>query len=167
MATPFIGEVRLFGGTFAPTGWALCNGASLPIAQNEALYSLVGTTYGGDGVTTFALPDLRGRLPMHAAPQFPLGQKAGSEGVTLTTAQLPLHQHQPAAVSASGSTGNPEGALWASASSAYYATGGSANDAMNAAAVQPAGGGQAHDNLSPFLAVTFIIALDGVYPSQG
>lgn len=165
MATPFIGEVRIFGGSFAPAGWAFCDGRLLPISENEALYSLIGTTYGGDGTSTFGLPDLRGRLPMHAGPQYQLGQLAGAETVQLSANQLPIHQHPPAASSASGNTNSPQNAVWASGSSAYYGTG-SANATLNAAAVQPAGNGQPHDNLSPYLVVSFIIALQGVYPSQ-
>lgn len=165
MATPFIGEIRIFGGNFAPAGWALCDGRLLQISQNQALYSLIGTTYGGDGNSTFGLPDLRGRLPMDADPQHPLGLIGGFETVTLTAAQLPIHQHPVTADSASGTTGSPETALWAAASSDYYATG-SANAPMSAAAVQSTGSGQAHDNLPPFLVMSFIIALEGVYPSQ-
>lgn len=165
MADPYIGEIRLFGGNFAPLGWAFCDGTLLPISQNAALFNLIGTTYGGDGTTTFGLPDLRGRLPLHAGPQNPLGQMGGSETVTLTTAQLPQHQHPVSAVSAAGSTGSPQNAIWAAASTDYYA-GGSANATMNAAAVRSAGGGLPHQNLSPFGVVSFIIALEGVYPSQ-
>jgi microcystin-dependent protein len=165
MATPYIGEVRLFGGNFAPLGWALCDGSLLSIDSNAALFNLIGTTYGGDGQTTFALPDLRGRAPVHVGGQFTLGQPGGSEQVTVTSAQLPAHQHSPAAVSGSGGTGSPTGAVWAGASNAIYGAG-TANAPMNAATGSPTGGGQPHDNLSPFLVLTFIIALEGVYPTQ-
>ena len=165
MATPYIGEVRLFGGNFAPVGWSFCDGSLLSIASYEALFNLIGTTYGGDRQTTFALPDLRGRVPVHVGGQFTLGQQGGSEQVTLTSAQLPAHQHSPAAVSGSGGTGSPKSAVWAGASSSMYASG-TADAPMNAATGSPAGSSQPHDNLSPFLVLTFIIALDGIYPSQ-
>jgi microcystin-dependent protein len=165
MATPYIGEVRLFGGNFAPLGWVFCDGRLLSIASNQALFSLIGTTYGGDGKTTFCVPDLRGRVPVHVGGQFTLGQPGGSETVSLTTAQLPPHQHSPAAVSGPGGSGSPKSAIWAGASSSIYAAG-TANAPMNAAAGSPAGGGRPHDNLSPFLVLSFIIALEGAYPSQ-
>lgn len=165
MATPYIGEIRIFGGNFAPAGWAFCNGQLLSISQNEALFSLLGTTYGGDGINTFGLPDLRGRLPMHAGPQYQLGQMAGSETVQLSTNQLPVHQHPPTASSGGGNANGPQSAIWAATARFSYGTG-SPNAPMNVAAVQPAGGGHPHDNLSPFLTLSFIIALEGIYPAQ-
>jgi microcystin-dependent protein len=165
MSTAFVGEIRIFGGNYAPFGWAFCDGRLIPISENQALYSLIGTTFGGDGTNTFALPDLRGRLPMHTGSQFPLGEAAGDESVELTTGQLPSHQHPPAAVSGPGNTGSPQGAVWAAGGGSYYGTG-NADAPMNAGAVQATGSGQPHDNLSPFQVVTFIIALDGVYPSR-
>lgn len=153
------------GGNYPPEGWAFCDGSLLPIASYQELYTLIGTTYGGDGQTTFALPDLRGRVPVHVGGQFTLGQQGGSETVSLTAAQLPAHQHSPAAFSGPGDAGSPKGASWAGASSSIYAAG-SADAVMNAAAGSPAGDGQPHDNVSPFLVLSFIIALFGIYPSQ-
>jgi microcystin-dependent protein len=166
MSTAFVGEIRIFGGNYAPFGWAFCDGRLIPISENQALYSLIGTTFGGDGINTFALPDLRGRLPMHTGSEFPLGEAAGDESVELTTGQLPSHQHPPAAVSGPGNTGSPQGAVWAAAGAGSYYGTGNVDSPMNAGAVQATGSGQPHDNLSPFQVVTFIIALDGVYPSR-
>jgi microcystin-dependent protein len=165
MGTPYLGEIRMFGGVFAPRDWAFCDGRLLPISQNSTLFTLIGTTYGGDGVNNFALPDLRGRLPVHVGPQFSLGQKAGNESVTLNLAQLPPHQHAPAASSGSGDANSPQKAVWATGAGSYY-TAGTANATMSTLAVQSTGSGQPHDNLSPFLVVTFIIALVGIWPSQ-
>lgn len=170
MSDPFIGEVRLFGGQYAPSGWALCNGQLVPIAQNEALFSLVGTLYGGDGVNTFALPDLRGRVPigMGQGPglgNHPQGEMLGQEQVTLLASQMPLHQHAAqagtAAVSAAvGPTGAP------GASSAKLYGDGAPSVVMSALAVGPSGGGQPHNNMAPGLVLNFIIALQGIYPSR-
>jgi len=156
----------MFGGNFAPLGWALCNGQILPIAENQALFTLIGTTYGGDGQTTFALPDLRCRLPMHQGSGFALGQAGGSETVTLAVSELPGHGHPTGASSGGGSRGGPGGAVWAAAPAKIYA-GGPANTPMHPSAVAMAGGSQPHDNLSPFLGVNFIISLSGIFPSQG
>src|SRR5579864_7252262 len=113
MSQPFIGEIRMFGGNFAPVGWAFCNGAIIPISQNDALFNLIGTTYGGDGQSTFALPDLQSRLPVHVGPGFALGQTGGAESVTLTTSQIPSHSHVPQVNSGLGNSGNPNGGVWA------------------------------------------------------
>ncbi len=163
MAEMYVGEIRQFAGNFAPQGWALCNGAILPISQNEVLFSLIGTTYGGDGQNTFALPDFRGRVPMHQGNSYVMGEAAGVEQVTLLSTQMPAHTH---AVMAAGTGGqdNPAGNFWAtSGSNAYAQPPGNVN--MNPASMGAAGGNQPHDNMHPFLAVTYIIALEGIYPT--
>lgn len=170
MPDPYIGEIRLFGGTFAPQGWALCDGQLLAISANEALYALLGTTYGGDGQTTFALPDLRGRVPVHQG-QGPglsnraLGEAGGTETVTLVGPELPAHAHTLAANSGTGTQSNPAGNVWAAGPTAFIGPG-SADLTMAGPAVGPAGGSQPHDNMLPFQAVNFIIALEGIFPSQ-
>jgi microcystin-dependent protein len=169
MSTPYIGEIRMFGGTFAPVGWAFCNGQLLPISQNDALFSLIGTTYGGDGQTTFALPDLRGRIPIHQGSGFQLGQIAGTETVTLTTQQIPNHTHPPQCKSTAGELGSPQNAVWAASASnqtIYSNAGPTGGVSMKATAMANDGGSQPHDNMMPFLAVSFIIALEGIYPTQ-
>ncbi|MCB1860779.1 MAG: phage tail protein [Gammaproteobacteria bacterium] len=181
MATPFIGEIVMFGGNFAPRSWALCDGQLLSISQNTALFSILGTTYGGDGRTTFGLPDLRGRVPMHPGngpgltPRS-LGQKAGVEDVLLNTNQIPSHTHTATstanAVTPAGNSNDAAGNFWADdagvASGTYHS--GPANAAMNAGAVTTTlantGGNQEHTNVQPFLCVNFIIALQGVFPSR-
>lgn len=170
---PYIGEIRMFGGNFAPEGWALCNGQALSISEYEALYSLIGTTYGGDGQSTFNLPDLRGRVPIHMGQgtglsNYTLGSAGGAETVALTTNQLPAHTHQALAQGGPGNVNAPGGAVWASSNNPsviLYAQV-TANTAM-AAQTTPAGGSQPHDNLMPYQAVNFIIALNGIYPPQG
>ena len=167
MSSPYIGEIRMFGGNFAPAGWALCNGALIPISQNDALFNLIGTTYGGDGQSTFALPDLLGRAPVHVGSGLVIGQKAGTETVTLTAQQLPLHTHP---MTASKDTANQitgaGGVLASPVSLATYFNSPPDNTALNAAAVLPAGGNQPHDNMQPYLAINFIISLFGIFPSQ-
>lgn len=171
MAEPFIGEIRMFGGNFAPRGWAFCNGQLLSIAQNTALFSLLGTTYGGNGQTTFALPNLQGRYAMHwgSGPGLTprqLGETAGSESVTLTTQQMPNHYHPlQACGEATADQGRPSGNSLAVTSSPVYANA-KADTAMNGASVGPAGGNQPHDNMSPYQCVSFIIALEGIFPSR-
>jgi microcystin-dependent protein len=172
MADPYIGEIKLFGGNFAPQGWAFCDGSLLQISDYDALFSLIGTTYGGDGQTTFALPDLRGRLPIHQG-QSPgtsnrvLGQPGGSESVTLLTAQLPSHNHTALANSSAGNADTPAGTYWSgSATTPQFVPGDQANTNMNSAAIGSSGQNQPHDNMQPFLAVSFIIALVGIYPTQ-
>jgi len=165
MSSPFIGEIRIFGGNFAPAGWAFCDGTLIPIADNDTLFNLIGTTYGGDGQTNFALPDLRSRVPIHVGPGFALAQNAGVETVTLTTGQIPSHNHVPQANSGTGSQTSPAGAVWAESALNEF----SANVpavTMAPTALGPAGGSQPHDNMMPFVGVNFIISLFGVFPSQ-
>lgn len=169
MAQPYIGEIRQFGGNFAPVGWQFCRGQIISIAENEVLYQLIGTTYGGNGVETFGLPDLQGRIPLHMGTQgdipYVIGQKAGVESVTLTTQQIPAHTHVPSA-STTGGSDNPSGAVWGPSTSgnAYAAAPGSLS--LGATTVNPAGGSQPHDNMHPFTAVSYIIAMYGVFPTQ-
>ena len=170
MSQPYVGEIRQFGGSFAPVGWMLCQGQILPISEYDVLFNLIGTTYGGDGQETFALPDLQGRFPIHmgngAGSTYVLGQKAGTEAVTLTTNQIPAHTHIPNA-SDVGGVDTPQGTVWATASGnakAYGAVPGNAT--FGATSIQPAGGSQPHDNMMPFTAVSYIISLYGIYPSQ-
>lgn len=170
MATPFLGSVKMFGGNFAPRGYALCAGQLLAISQNDALFALIGTVYGGDGQTTFGLPDLRGRAPMHfgqgpGLPSYSLGQTLGTETVTLTAQELPTHSHTLGANAGPGSGAGPAAAVWAQ-STATQNYGASANTQMNAGLVGVAGGNQPHDNMPPSLAINFIIALEGIFPSR-
>ncbi len=160
----------MFAGNFAPRNWALCDGQLLAISQNNALFSLLGTIYGGDGRTTFGLPDLRGRLPLHAGTGAGLslrriGSKSGSESVTIVTTQLPSHNHPLQGSSSAATTPDPSGNVFARSSGDAYGSDLSASN-MNGAAVSNSGGGQAHTNLMPSLAVNFIVALFGVYPSR-
>jgi microcystin-dependent protein len=167
VSSPFVGEIRMFGGNFAPQDWAFCDGSLLSIAQNQALFALIGTTYGGDGVQTFALPDLRGRVPVHQGSGFPVGQVGGAEQVTLVAGQLPAHAHTLLASAAPAqATAEPGGSLTAIASAPLYSVPGAQLLAMEAGAVGLAGGSQAHDNVAPFLCVNFIISLFGIFPSQ-
>jgi len=165
MSEPFVGEIRMFGGNFAPVGWAACDGALLAIAQNDALFALIGTTYGGDGQTTFALPDLRGRIPIHQGSGHTLGEISGVETVTLLSTQIPSHNHSLVGSTAAAVSRNPTGNILAHTTRAIYGTGSLA--AMGNGSVRPAGGALPHDNLQPYLCVTFIIALLGIFPSQG
>ena len=166
MAQPYIGEIRMFAGNFAPSGWALCNGQLLAISQNDALFNLIGTTYGGDGQSTFGLPDLRGRMPVHQGPGFALAQQGGTESVTLTTQQLPAHSHVPAAAGNPGNSDSPAGAgAWAAVATPQYSAA-ATNSSMNAGALSLSGGGQPHDNMMPYCTVNFIISLFGIFPSQ-
>ena len=168
MASPFIGEIRLFGGNFAPYGWALCNGQLIAISQNPTLYQLIGTTYGGDGVNTFALPNLQSRVPIHMGQgqglqNYPIGQLGGVEQVSLTGPQVAIHSH--AGIASTGQTlASPQNAYWANSGNATF--GPTANNTMNSAGLSPTGSGTPHNNVIPFLVVTFIIALFGTYPSQ-
>jgi microcystin-dependent protein len=165
VSSPFIGEIRMFGGNFAPVGWAFCNGALIPIDQNDALFNLIGTTYGGDGQTTFALPNLQSRVPVHVGPGYAIGQTGGAETVTLTTSQIPAHTHVAQGNAGAATAANPAGNLWASGTNTPYSDQ-PAGVQANAAAIQSAGGSQPHDNMVPFLVVNFIISLFGIFPSQ-
>ncbi len=170
MSDPFVGEIRMFGGTFAPSGWAFCFGQLMPIAENDVLFNLIGTTYGGDGQQTFALPDLQGRVPIHQgqAPGLTnrvLGEKAGSESVTLLQSQMPMHSHAIAAMSAAGTQAGPGGGVWAASTLNPYAAS-AADTNMNSSSIAMTGGSQPHENRMPFLAITFIISLFGIFPTQ-
>lgn len=164
MAEPFLSEIRIMSFVFAPKGWALCNGQLLPINQNQALFSLLGTTFGGDGRVNFALPDNRGRAPIHVGGGHTLGERGGEQAHTLSIAELPTHTHVQNASSSQGALNDPTGAVIAkSAQNAYAAPGNLA--AMNAAVVTNTGGSQAHLNMQPFLTLSFCIALQGIFPS--
>ena len=169
-AFPFIGEIMLFGGNFAPRGWAFCNGQLLSIAQNTALFSLLGTTFGGDGQTTFGLPDLQGRIPVGVGTSTQLGEEAGFEQITLTVNQLPSHTHAFQAASPAASAGIPNGNTVADTSAAgaliYRAAAGSTMAALSDNAVDVVGQTQPHENRMPVLAVSYVIAVEGIYPSR-
>jgi len=172
MATdPYIGTIMVFAGNFAPAGWAQCNGQLLPIGQYDALFSLIGTTYGGDGQTTFALPDLRSRVPIHQGQgsglsNYSLGENGGLEAVTLQSNQIPAHSHPAMANSGAGTSMDPAGGVWAGGPTSMYIAGASANTNMNPTSISGSGGGQPHDNMLPFLTLNFCIALEGIWPSQ-
>jgi microcystin-dependent protein len=158
-----VGEIRMFGGNFAPLGWMLCEGQLLPIAENETLFQLIGTTYGGDGESTFALPDLRGRIPIHAGAGHLLAEAGGMEAVFLAPSQLPAHAHGLQGSSGMADASSPAGrALARSSGGPVYATG---SPTLMSTSIQPAGGGAAHENMQPFLCVSFIISLFGIFPS--
>ena len=168
MAEPFLGQISMFGFAFAPKGWAFCNGQLLSIAQNTALFSLLGTTYGGDGQTTFALPNLQSRCPLHfgqgaGLSERDLGEQGGVESVTLLTTQMPQHSHLVNAFGEDASTSDPSGSVPA-AGGAY--NGAPDGTKMNAQMNDPTGGGQPHDNMTPFLGINFCIALSGIFPSR-
>jgi len=167
MAQPYVGEIRMFGGNFAPSGWMLCQGQILPISEFETLFNLIGTTYGGDGQQTFQLPDLQGRFPVHQGSGFVIGQKAGTETVTLTTNQMPAHRHN-AVGSEVGSQLSPENGFFSTDPSGNTAAYNDATDNSQLAGslLNSAGGSQPHDNMQPFLVINYIISLFGIYPSQ-
>ena len=174
MSQPYLGEIRMFAGNFAPRGWALCNGQVLAISQNTALFSLLGTFYGGNGTTTFALPNLQSRLPLGTdqagSDIYPIGTLGGEEQVTLIQSQLPSHTHQLSARATAATTGSPTNGVLAEPNEGgravvdYYGTSGST--ALTAQATDTVGGGQPHDNMSPFLCLNFIIATQGVFPAR-
>lgn len=169
MSEPFLAEVRMVGFNFAPRGWAFLDGQILPINQNQSLYSILGTTYGGDGRTSFALPDLRGRTPLHVGDGHGLGQKSGAETVTLTAAEIGAHTHAVKASSATGNQTTPTGHLLATevAPDAAYRDPEAANaTALRSGTLTNAGGGQAHNNMQPFVVLNFCIALQGLFPSR-
>ncbi len=165
MSEPFLSEIKLVSFNFAPKGWALCNGQFLPINQNQALFALLGTTYGGNGQTTFALPNLRGRAPIHMSSGHSLGEAAGSTAVTVNIQQLPTHLHS--AMASSSSTGTqalPNGAFLGPLNNAYNAA--ASLTTLNPQSVTSVGGSQAHNNMMPYLTLNFCIALQGIFPSQ-
>ncbi|KRP85301.1 phage tail protein [Bradyrhizobium pachyrhizi] len=165
MADPFLSEVRMMSFGFAPKGWAFCNGQLLPIAQNQALFSLLGTTYGGDGRVTFGLPDLRGRVPISMGPGYTLGQRGGEESHTLTINEMAQHNHLANATNSNGSQPLDSGAYLGAFNNGYSM---STTDItpLNPLTVGNAGGSQAHQNMQPFLTINFSIALQGIFPSQ-
>jgi microcystin-dependent protein len=173
MASPFLGEVKIFAGNFAPRGWAMCNGQLMSISQNTALFSILGTTYGGNGQTTFALPDFRSRLPVHQGQgpgltPYNLGEMNGVENVTLLSSQIPLHNHAVNASTGAGTAVAAGGGFWATDGASrggklYASTGGAA---MGTGAIGQTGGGVPHNNIQPFLALNFIVALQGVFPAR-
>ncbi|MFC3773562.1 phage tail protein [Paenibacillus sp. GCM10012303] len=173
MAEPFLAEIRLFSFAFPPKGWALCNGQFLPINQNQALFSLLGTTYGGDGQTTFALPDLRGRVPGHSGNGIVLGQRGGEENHMLTMSEMPGHQHLLRASSLPASSRSPQeaqgiGQVWAAPGVSAYHTWGPQSGAVAATSPQTtsvAGGTSAHSNMQPYLTLSFCMAIQGIFPS--
>jgi microcystin-dependent protein len=167
MAEPFLAEIRLMSFNFAPQGWALCNGQFLPINQNQALFSLLGTTYGGNGQTTFALPDLRGRIPIHVGGGHTLGERSGEEAHTVSMNEMPTHVHQVAASSvANGGTNSPLNAYLGGAADAYAPPGAGTLTTLLPGSVLNAGGSQPHENRQPYLTISYCIALQGIFPSQ-
>lgn len=164
MPTPYLGQIYMVSFNFAPKGFAMCNGQLLPINQNQALFSILGTTYGGDGRVNFALPNLQGCTPLHFGNGFTLGQKGGEQSVTLTINQLPLHTHVVNATTSSNTKPTPAGNDWATGGESVYAA--TSNAAMSASMVTSIGGSQPHLNMSPFLVINFVIALQGIFPSQ-
>jgi microcystin-dependent protein len=172
MPEPYIGEIRMIAFSFAPVGWLFCQGQQLPISENETLFQLIGTTYGGDGQSTFNLPNLASRIPLHAGTgpdgvNYQLSEMSGTESVTLTTQQIPTHTHPFTANIANGTATNPQGNVFsASASSLQTMVVGTGSDPMNPNSVTPVGGSQPHENMQPFLVINFIISLFGVFPTQ-
>lgn len=165
MGNPYIGEIRMFGGSFAPAGWALCNGQLIAISENDALFTLIGTTYGGDGNTTFGLPNLQSRIPMHVGNGHILAETGGAESVTLTLQQLPVHSHGWLASTATASANSPVGNVPAVAQGDLYTTSFSPTN-MSPQTIVAAGGSQPHDNMHPYLCINYIISLFGIFPQQ-
>jgi microcystin-dependent protein len=165
MAQPYVGEIRMFGGNFAPAGWMFCEGQLLPISENEILFNLIGTTYGGDGQSTFALPDLRGRIPIHQGNGFILAETGGVESVTLTVSQIPAHNHAYLGTETVADSAGPLGNIVAKSTTVdLYIEGGSPNSTFSAQSVSSVGGNQPHTNFQPYLCVNFIISLFGIFP---
>jgi microcystin-dependent protein len=170
MAQPYVGEIRIFAGNFPPAGWMFCEGQLLPISENETLFQLIGTTYGGDGQENFALPDLRGRVPLHqgtgsSGSSYQLAEAAGVEQVTLTLQQIPAHSHVPIAVRGAGNAVTPAGNLPANSTSVTPYISEPVDGSFNISAISPVGGSQPHTNFQPYLCVDFIISLFGIFPS--
>ena len=168
MPEPYIGEIRMFAGSFPPAGWMFCDGQLIPISENDALFTIIGTTYGGDGQETFALPNLQSRVPMHqgtfSGQTFQLGEAAGVESVTLTTQQIPVHTHALLGSGDGASTQTPGGNVAAVGAAQVYASANSPAQMSNQS-VSPIGGSQPHENLQPYLCISFIISLFGVFPA--
>ena len=164
MAQPYVGEIRMFAGNFAPAGWMFCEGQLLPISEYETLFNLIGTTYGGDGQSTFALPDLRGRLPLHQGNGFILAETGGAEEITLTGSQIPAHSHPFLASSATAGSSNPGANVFATPTASIYNTGTNPVN-MSPQVISSTGGSQPHTNFQPYLCVDFIISLFGIFPS--
>jgi microcystin-dependent protein len=165
MAQPYVGEIRMFAGNFAPAGWMFCEGQLLPISENETLFQLIGTTYGGDGESTFALPDLRGRVPVHQGNGVVIAETGGAETVTLTVNQIPAHTHAFLASTNIANQSSPGGNVAAQSAAADLYIEDTPNVALNAGAVGPVGGSQPHTNFHPYLCIDFIISLFGIFPS--
>lgn len=165
MAQPYVGEIRIFAGNFPPLGWMFCDGQLLPISENETLFNLIGTTYGGDGQSTFALPDLRSRVPIHQGNGFILAETGGAEEITLTVNQIPAHSHPLIVSTAIANDRNPTNNVLAQASTFDPYQSEPSNNSMAAASIGSTGGSQPHTNLQPFLCVNFIISLFGIFPS--
>ncbi|HZH30823.1 MAG TPA: tail fiber protein [Pyrinomonadaceae bacterium] len=167
MAQPYVGEIRMFAGNFAPAGWLFCEGQLLPISENETLFQLIGTTYGGDGESTFALPDLRGRLPLHQGNGFILAETGGAEEITLTVNQIPAHTHALLGSSGAATTQTPASqVLLATTQAQTYFNFPDSPTTMSPLSIGPVGGSQPHTNFQPYLCVDFIISLFGIFPSQ-
>ena len=166
MAQPYVGEIRMFAGNFAPAGWMFCEGQLLPISENETLFQLIGTTYGGDGQSTFALPDLRGRIPIHQGNGFILAETGGAEEITLTVSQIPAHSHPLLASLNVADDGNPGNKVLGESrpgTNSFYED--ITTNNMAATAISAVGGSQPHTNFQPYLCVDFIISLFGIFPS--
>jgi microcystin-dependent protein len=171
VSDPYVGEIRIFGGNFAPAGWAFCQGQTMPISENDTLFTLIGTTYGGDGQETFNLPDLQGRVPVHMGTgtglsAYTIGETAGVESVTLTIQQIPVHSHPLLASTAGGTTTTPESNLPASNNTAKIYLKDQPTGSLANTALTTAGGSQPHDNLMPIIVINYIISLFGVFPTQ-
>ena len=166
MAQPYVGEIRMFAGNFAPAGWMFCSGQLLPISENETLFNLIGTTYGGDGQSTFALPDLQSRVPIHMGAGFTLAETGGVEDVTLTVPQIPIHTHAFVGSADIANSPNPGSSILARSGQVNMFINGDASVAMSPNAVSAVGGSQPHSNLQPYLTLNFIISLFGIFPSQ-
>jgi microcystin-dependent protein len=173
MGQPFVGEIRMFGGNFAPVGWAQCQGQLLPISQNETLFNLIGTTYGGDGQETFGLPDMQGRMPLHAgqgpgiSQNYQVGEKAGVESVTITAQQTPIHTHAFLCSGEFGQNAQPQNGYFAQVNTGtLYIGPADPLQTMNANMASIVGGSQPHENMMPFLTITFILSLFGIFPTQ-